>query len=648
MSETLSHGDDGHSDSSRAVGSETVDSEDKFAESTQQESDPENEFKLYDLRFMTLSKDADGHSTGTPGSTESMEITFDCEYDLEAYVEELSRLARKGKFNTAKHLFDSCLTELKDHPEFVLDFIDTLLKQGAYETLVNFAANKEGFLLEQLRDCGIIPIHYMRSVFELGKWHNLGFSKSAVVKDWRADEVRSELLSNFGKLDSIQVQLLCKKAQLDSEIEKYTKIPNDAFKESEVIVDSSLNWHGLYEHLLSTNSIWDFRDLFHALCSRYGVADTVKLLFKDMKKAIPSEIHKLEVPEFNTWFDFISHWTHSSQGDESTDLALLDLLVTISMQLLSHGGQTVDYIKKTINEAMFHASQLAISLSLSNPENVQTSPYLRWVLANQRLSREFPVNLCQMPKYEYLKRPQGVFVWTCSLPIYVPFDPIDQPYRVFWEKQSQRTPENLLKLGLDASRKNGDYSLQAQYLEEIFYTSDSPLAVLNELSHLQRDVQGDKIGYLRTCLTKYLCVTDRSAEENLSNELSEFDEKNPVLWTDPTARDIDPITRWCQRVIQCALHTHLAHHKQARSHVQMQEYIYNQKLPYDFKRLLAELGKRSGDCRFDPELIDKPLPASLAEPFKGSIYRDGNFIICDSSGYFTRIFQANSNEGGTG
>ncbi|TGO12503.1 hypothetical protein BTUL_0087g00160 [Botrytis tulipae] len=105
----------------------------------------------------------------TPGSTGSMEVTFDCEYDLETYLEDFSRLMRKGKFDAAKDLFQSCPSDLRDHPEFVLDFVDALLKQGAYKTLIDFAADKESILLQQLSDCGQIPIQYLRSVFELGR-----------------------------------------------------------------------------------------------------------------------------------------------------------------------------------------------------------------------------------------------------------------------------------------------------------------------------------------------------------------------------------------------------------------------------------------------------------------------------------------------
>ncbi|KAF7889175.1 hypothetical protein EAF00_009475 [Botryotinia globosa] len=577
--------------------------------------------------------------TENPGSTESMEVTFDCEYDLEAYLEDFSRLMRKGKFDAAKNLFKSCPSDLRDHPEFVLDFVDALLKQGAYKTLIAFSADKESILLKQLSDCGQIPIQYLRSVFELGRQRAFGYLPDGDMKDAGADEAQLDLLKNFESLDSIQVQLLCNIVQLDSELIKYTKPPEIDHRNSESIIDSSSNWHSLYKHLLSTNRIWDMRDLFQALCSRYGVGDAIRLLFKNRKQDRSTKAPKSDESEFSGWFHFIFDWTRSSHGDESTDLALLDVLVTISLQLLSHSNQNDSSITKIINQAMAHANQFAISLSLNNPENVQTSPYLKWALANQRLARELPSNPRQIPDYRYIKQSQGVIIFVSNLPIYVPLDPHDlNP--VPWKRQSRSTPGNLLKLGLEISRKNGDYSLIVQYLQEIFYTSESPSEVLDELSHIQGDLQGDNIGYLQTCLTKYLFASDTPAIEDLSNEINKFDEKIQEL--DFNTRKIDPLTKWCQRGIQAALHERLHGDKlSTNSYFEEQESAYRE-LSYDFKSLLAELGKEHG--AYKPSFTDEVLPKEFTKPCKGTIYRDKNFIVCDSSGYFTKVFEEPSHE----
>ncbi|TGO81071.1 hypothetical protein BPOR_1375g00020 [Botrytis porri] len=527
--------------------------------------------------------------TETPGSTGSMEVTFDCEYDLEAYLEDFSRLTRKGKFDAAKDLFESCPSDLKDHPEFVLDFVDTLLKQGAYETLVKFAKDKDSTLVKQLSDCGQIPSQYLRSVFELGKRRAFGYLLDVEMKNVETDEVQLKSLANLRTL--IQFR------------------------------------------------IWDMRDLFLALCSRYGVADAITLFFKSRQQAASKNIPKPDKLEFSGWFHFVFDWTHRSHGDESTDLALLDLLVTISLQLLSHSSQHDPSITKIVNQAMAHTNQFAISLSLSNPENVQTSPYLKWALATQRLARELPSNPRQTPDYKYIKQSQGAVIFTSNLPIYVPLSPHNLT-PVHWKRQSRSTPENLLTLGLEISRKNGDYSLVVQYLQEMFYTSESPSEVLNELSHIQADMQGDKIGCLQTCLTKYLFAGDKTAMENLSNELKEFEEKTEE--SDFSSRRIGPLTRWCQRGIQAALNERLHGEKiSTNSYLKEQENAY-QKLPYDFKRLLAELGKECGTHEF--EFTDEMVPKEFTEPCKGTIYRDDNFIICDSSGYFTRLFEESRHE----
>ncbi|TGO63277.1 hypothetical protein BCON_0014g00660 [Botryotinia convoluta] len=645
MSDILHIGNDEYTE--RQPESESSQPQNELAEDSQHDcpsttaDDTESGFGSRDEELLAapISERETFNLAETPGSTESMEVTFDCECDLEAYLEDFSRLTRKGKFDAAKDLFESCPSDLRDHPEFVLDFVDTLLKQGAYKTLMDFAADKESNFLRLLSDCGHIPSQYLRSVFELGRRRAFGYLPDSDRKDVGADEVQLELLANFENLDSIQVQMLCNIIQLDSELAKYTKRLENIAQNPGITIDSSLDWHGLYKHLLSTNRIWDMRDLFQALCSRYGVGDAIKLFFKGRQQAASKEVLKPDKLELSGWFHFVFDWTHLSHGDESTDLALLQLLVTISLQLLSHGSQNKPSITKIINQAMAHANQFAISLSLSNPENVQTSPFLKWALANQRLARELPSNPRQIPDYKYIKQSQVVIIFTSNLPIYVPLDSHNLA-PVQWKRQSRSTPESLLKLGLETSHKNGDYSLVVQYLQEVFYTSESPSDVLTELSQIQADIQGDKIGYLQTCLTKYLFASDKPAMKKLSNELKEFDEKIEEL--DFSSRRIDPLTRWCQRGIQAALYERLHADKlSTSSYLKEQEHAYRE-LPHDFKRLLAELEKGHGAYKLHS--TDEARPKEFAEPYKGTIYRENNFIICDTSGYFTRILEEPSHE----
>lgn len=175
------------------------------------EDDTESGFILWDEKSLVIPNSERGilSLAETPGSTGSMEVTFDCEYDLEAYLEDFSRLMRKGKFDAAKNLFESCPSDLRDHPEFVLEFVDTLLKQGAYKTLIGVAADKQSNFLRLLSDCGQIPSQYLRSVFELGRRCTFGYLPDSDVKDVGADEVQLDLLANFGNLDSIQVSRFC-------------------------------------------------------------------------------------------------------------------------------------------------------------------------------------------------------------------------------------------------------------------------------------------------------------------------------------------------------------------------------------------------------------------------------------------------------
>ncbi|RAL60912.1 hypothetical protein DID88_010237 [Monilinia fructigena] len=123
-------------------------------------NNPEKAPETEKPKSITTSKEGDADSIATPDSTGSMEVTFDVTYDLEAYLEEFSRLTRKGKFYAAIELFHACPPDLKNHPEFILDFVDTLLRQGAYKALVDFAVGEESGLMTRLSDCGVMPMYY--------------------------------------------------------------------------------------------------------------------------------------------------------------------------------------------------------------------------------------------------------------------------------------------------------------------------------------------------------------------------------------------------------------------------------------------------------------------------------------------------------
>ncbi|KAG4028130.1 hypothetical protein MFRU_024g01000 [Monilinia fructicola] len=654
MSDTLHHSDEDNISRSNAAESEMAHRDADPPTPSQEEREPTASEDRPDApgtdnpRSITAPNEAEteaeAHALASPGSAGSLEVVLDVPYDLEAYLEEFSRLARKGRFEAAVALFHACPPDLRMHPECALDFVDALSRQGAYGTLADFAAGEGARLMARLRGCGAAPVQYVRCVFELGRWRVCG----AVDGSWRegveAGDARSQLRANFERLDSVQVQLLCNLMQLDSEVERSTKRHRASTREAEMIMGSSSDWHGLYKHLLSTNRIWDMRDLFHALYSRYGVADAIKLSLDDQKRVIPSGALGSDNPDLNGWFRFVLDWTQCFPRDESTDFALLDLLVTMSLQLLSHGRENAEAIKKIIAQAMTHANHFAISLSLGNPENVQTSPYLKWALAHQRLARELPINVRRTPSYAYLARAAGVVVWNSNLPIFVPVGSVHDRDRVTWEKQSRTTSEHLLHLGLSAARKNGDYVLEAQYWEEMFYTSDAPLDVLGQLSRLQRDVQGDGVGCLRTCLTKYLCVSDETSMEELSHELQEQDHRDSES---ESTWSIDPVTRWCQRAIQSALSHHLGRALQTGAFLEEEERAYEE-LPCDFKRLLEDVktGKDDRGSRVDADNLDGNLSERSAEFGMGTLYRDGNFIICDSSGYFSRVSAMMSFEGG--
>lgn len=214
MSEPLDNSDNNHPSPYHPLQNEAFPFEDNPAPQSLQGIDsttkqPANDLKFYELRPRTASQETDAISISIEDQDPiaSMELTFDVEYDVESYLEEFSRLARKGMFDLAIELFHTYPQDLKDHPELILEFVDTLLKQGAYKSLADFAADRESGLLELLSDCEVMPIEYLRSVFELGRRHVLNFGEESKKGNARDGKLDLELLANIEKLDSIQVSI---------------------------------------------------------------------------------------------------------------------------------------------------------------------------------------------------------------------------------------------------------------------------------------------------------------------------------------------------------------------------------------------------------------------------------------------------------
>ncbi|ESZ93571.1 hypothetical protein SBOR_6054 [Sclerotinia borealis F-4128] len=453
-------------------------------------------------------------------------LEFDCSEDIESHLEELSRLKRLGRFNDARRYFESCRTYCGNHPDLIIDYVDTLLAQGALKDVLDFVTSKDPPILAE--DCGQTYHHYLHSALCVVKVLTLGWLEDAVI-EWRQakSDMISELKKDFVELSSLQIRFLCHFVYLETTYVKFmgSLHPSPGF---DIIWES--NWVELYAYLLRRNRVWDMRDIFHQVLNASGVKRAIGLFF-GTGVSVDDSIDK-----------FVSEWTQD--GDESTELAMLDVLVTVGLQLCPPNGPVDGAAKQTINQCMEYARRIATSIRERCPTSIKSSSYLLWILAEVSLAE----TLGEKEKSSSNSCPDnsdGFLFFVDRLPIYVPRASETSSCRI--TPHSKQCNE-LLSLGLNAARDLGDYDLEVSYLEELVYKSGVPQLYLPDLIGLQKNVIGNKSGYLGACLAKYLWATEQETRRELSNELSEIDRQDTSA-----DRYGDPILKWFQRKIQLAL-----------------------------------------------------------------------------------------------
>lgn len=295
---------------------------------------------------------------------------------------------------------------------------------------------------------------------------------------------------------------------------------------------------GLYKSLLSDGRIWDVRDIISVSVSALGKKHTWKTF-------IGADIYS------TTFFsDFLRDW-NLEEYDESSYLATLDILATLGQSFISQlrpklNQQTIEDAKQVLELAR----RFSTCIKDNNPEHIKSRPYLRWILAEAELVRHVAgLKNDAASAQKSLRRFPGLTVWLSALPIYIP---ISSENPGWCASTLEGNSTDLLHTGLKAAQDLGDYRMEASFLRELACRSEDPTELLAKLGNLQKLTQGDMVGYLQTCLTKYLLAHDEAQLQALRDELADFEDQ---LSTPPNfARTLEnPLMEWCKRMIQSAL-----------------------------------------------------------------------------------------------
>ncbi|KAJ4420949.1 hypothetical protein N0V85_000418 [Neurospora sp. IMI 360204] len=306
-----------------------------------------------------------------------------------------------------------------------------------------------------------------------------------------------------------------------------TEVVGQAIQDARALLDLEL----LYYRLLNEARIWDFRDLLISAVSLFGWPDTIAMLLKSKDSdGVLARIHE--------------DWAQLGNS-ESVMLGLLDVFTSLMLQIRPL-DQGAELSSPTLVE---HARIFAESVQKNNADNMNTRPFIQWILAKTWWeTRPTP------------KRPDGVTIDDFQgllleqgdgihLPVFVPINHSEKPDWALVSARPNAAQRSAVEVALGAAMERDDLYLQALALKILCLQSQDPTRLMDVLSTLQLDLQGDMEGFLGTCLARYL-VPQGQNEADEKGLLRSFKQLDNVSGNSYLHSGVNPSFLWARDVIQ--------------------------------------------------------------------------------------------------
>ncbi|GLA36229.1 hypothetical protein AnigIFM63309_002147 [Aspergillus niger] len=513
----------------------------------------DNKFPSSDTfsRELPVSQDGphnDGSTIWTPSSTKDTTIHYEMDIveDVGSLLEEFSRLKRLGHFQEAEQYFQDFLSAFMELSPVIIEFADMLIEQGSYERLHRVLSQqqqqdlgtsnsnsslKQGNSAKSLYQANLHLVRGFAAMQSHGSLHE-------AYEEVRSLEPQMRSLRRLRRkdptldLDSAEVQVIRYALLILSQVERETDlIPEHDF-------NFWSNWQYLYSALVTEGRVWDVRDLMLASIQAEGPANAWNLVFGAELDSSNEAFRKL-----------LDDWS-LHRYDESTYLAILDILVSLSRSVSSWSisiPERQDLL--TAKRCLQYAQALATCLKENNPQLVKSRPYLQWVIAEAELERKLLFNTSGSDLRDHLGRFPGLTIWRGSVPIYLP---------IKTENPKWMTPKDggrnydLLETILQTAQDLKDYKTEVLCLGELIYRSVKTSERLTRLSDLQKSIQGDVLGYQQTFLSWFLLAHTEQDCRVLLDGLRGIRESKR------SSRSIYSLGDWCAIVIERAISHGLA------------------------------------------------------------------------------------------
>ncbi|OTA96079.1 hypothetical protein M434DRAFT_151590 [Hypoxylon sp. CO27-5] len=408
--------------------------------------------------------------------------------DLSECLEELCRLERLGDFASARRFFTENLQEYLDRPQIMIEYAEMLLEQGDYKTLSEIEDGVMSNVRGNLTDSSDMPLLriYWELIQVLAAHYKPGRPGAFLKKQGAVNEAIDELRKidpNKQNITSTEIKMIALLYRLGSLMDGsvYERL-RDIF---------SSNFFGtLYKNLVVQGRVWDVRDITVAMIS--------------------AGVNILD--QWGGIQNFAKDWS-SSASDASTTLALLDIFVSLAAYELENSVEAAEAL-------IIESTPLALSIIENDPGSMKSRPFMRWMLTKTQLSDIKGPHYAYSYKEHFEPFPGVVFHSKRSqLPQYVPVKSENPGWNPHGAASEFERP---VRMAMITSRELGDYQTEVVALQRLIILSPNPSKEFEELSKLQKVIQGDICGYSKTLTSKYLISNTDDLKRGLKSEISKL------------------------------------------------------------------------------------------------------------------------------
>lgn len=438
----------------------------------------------------------------------SFHMALGIEEDLEDHLETLARHRRLGQFKMALKKYEARAEAFRDEPLAAVEYAELLVEQGNFkrlargirdETIVfDLPDGQANESLESRHSCALLRVKW--SLLLDNNRSHTHLQRAGTERLWRRAQRAIRSTEGTGSTE-MSVFAMC--LRLIADLSTYSSSVHP-FNTGEYKAD----WVDLYQQLMVKGMVWELADVICASVSAFGVVETWTNLFQREFYA-------------DDFFDLVKKdWKHSAY-DQSTSLALLDILIYLALWLDIQLCFEADVLHLVAMERCLNeCDELIHELLEEDPSSMKTRQYARWILAKAKLKNYSPESgqaeenavgkkvLNGRYRKGYLDAHDGIQLWHSGLPIYLDSDGRNPGWQAAGIDASVL---DLLRVPLKLARDLGDFSTEVLCLQEIIRVSAAPTPVFDELATLQKDVQQDAKGHLETLLSSYLAVKSSKA-----------------------------------------------------------------------------------------------------------------------------------------